>query len=151
MKAIVIGCVTTVKIDSVVSQIKQTQNQDVPFIGPLDLVVIMDKKVIPVYQNMKFNIFTFNVLESMRVNYRYIDNGRVVEISKQDLLPIDAIGELILTEIKEEFKQDEEDEFTELHKMLSEYHNEAIASKKEIADSSKDTSIPTTEGKLEFK
>ena len=124
MKAIVLGCLTTIKVDSIVSQIRNTQNQEIPYMGPLDLVIILDKKVIPVCDNIKFNIECMNILEKMRVNYRYVDDGEVIEISKRDLLPIDAIGDLILIEEKEEIRGQEPDEFTELHQMLSEYRKE---------------------------
>ena len=64
----------------------------------------------------------------MKVNYRYVDNGEVIEISKRDLLPIDAIGDLILTEDIIEVDNSTPDEFTELHKMLSEYRKESNSS-----------------------
>lgn len=128
MKAIVLGCVTTVKVDSLVSQIKKTQNQEIPYMGPLDLVIILDRKVVPIYDNVKFNIECMNILERMKVNYRYVDNGEVIEISKRDLLPIDAIGDLILTEDIIEVDNSTPDEFTELHKMLSEYRKESNSS-----------------------
>ena len=145
MEQIVLGCITTLKINTIVSQLQSIENQEVPFLGPLDLVVIIDKRIVPVKKGIKINIYSLEALDKMHINYKYIKNKEIQEISKIDLLPIDQIGNLIIVPEEKEVDMDPiEDEFDGIHKMLEEYNKDLIntTSSNQISSESDNMTMP---------